>query len=98
MQTRIALNTAGMPARDFPAVFQINIDAVGANPTVFTTTNPTLIVCQAKNDALIAKLAKIEELKSELAMTRVECAVCSREARGARGQFAISGADTANGN
>jgi hypothetical protein len=87
-----------MPAADFPAVFQINIDAVGANPTVFPTPNPTLIVCQAKNDALIAKLAKIEELKSELAMTRVECAECLTEALAARGQLAISVAGTANGN
>src|SRR5204863_3550292 len=76
MQTRIALNTAGMPAPDVPAVFQINIDAVAANPTVFTTPNPTLVFCQAKNDALSAKLARTEELKPELAMTRVECAEC----------------------
>ena len=87
-----------MPAPDVPAVFQINIDAVGANPTVFTTPNPTLVFCQAKNDALSAKLARIEELKSELAMTRVECAECLSAALAARGQFAIYVAGVANGN
>jgi hypothetical protein len=98
MQPRIALNSAGISAAVFPAMFQVNIDAVAANPTVFTNPNPTLANCQAKNDALIAKLARIEELKSELAVARVECAQCFREARAARGQLATYVTGVANGN
>lgn len=89
MQPRIALNTAGKPAAEIPPLFQINIDAVSANPTVFTTPNPTVVFCQEKNDALLAKLTKIEELKVELAMTRAECEECLQEVLAARGQLAL---------
>lgn len=73
-----------MPARDFPPVFQMNLDAIGENPLVFTDVNPTLVDCQAKNDALIAKLEKINALKSELAMTRYECGQLFNEAKDLR--------------
>ncbi len=89
MNPRIAQNTAGMPVADFPAVFQINIDAVEAHPLVFTDPDPTILACQEANDALTAKLERISALEMELAMTRVERDELYKAALAARVQLAI---------
>ena len=97
MIARIALNTAGVAVSALPGIFQINLDAIEANPLVFATPDPTLAVCRAANEALAEKLNQINQLEAQLAMARVERDQMARNVLARRSELATYVAGVAKG-